>query len=126
MILLAAPSKPFSLTSKNTPRRQIIIKDYEDEINALYDTVEQSTQAAPGVTVVGWDEIETRIFVRAVVTKVLVGRGNLGDEDDLFQLGCDRYASIARPVNQSRPWFQSASNMDSKYPPPSPKRDSRC
>ncbi|KAF9460912.1 acetyl-CoA synthetase-like protein [Collybia nuda] len=89
MILLATPTKPFSLTSKNTPRRQIIIKDYEDEINTLYDTVEQSTQAAPGVTVTGWDETETRIFVRAVVTKVLVGHGSPDDDNDLFQFGCD-------------------------------------
>lgn len=79
----------------------MIINDYEGEINALYDTVEESTQAAPGVTVVGWDEIETRNFVRAVVKKVLVGRGNLGDEDDLFQFGCDRYINLARPADRS-------------------------
>ncbi|KLO14348.1 acetyl-CoA synthetase-like protein [Schizopora paradoxa] len=36
MVLLAKPSKPFLYTAKNTTRRQAIIDEYEEEIDALY------------------------------------------------------------------------------------------
>ncbi|KAK0192594.1 male sterility protein-domain-containing protein [Armillaria mellea] len=42
MILVSSPSKPFTYTTKNTARRLSVIEDYEDEIQALYDTVEDN------------------------------------------------------------------------------------
>ena len=87
MILVAKPDKPFTYTAKNTARRQAVINDYEPEIEALYNTVAESTQAsipAPEV----WDIVATTDFVRDVVRKVL--RTPITNEDDLFDHGCDR------------------------------------
>ncbi|KAI0073515.1 acetyl-CoA synthetase-like protein [Panus rudis PR-1116 ss-1] len=86
MILVASPSKPFDYTAKFTARRQAVVALYEPEIESLYATVEETTQAelAPPNQ---WDLVETQKFVRAIVTKVL--RSEIGDEEDLFQKGCD-------------------------------------
>lgn len=45
MIIVAKPTKPFTYTAKNTARRQAILTDYSDDILAVYETVEESTQA---------------------------------------------------------------------------------
>ena len=87
MIIVSKPSKPFQYTAKNTPRRQTIINEYEEEINALYDAIADSSQSeisAPRQ----WDLINTLDFVRSVVGKVLPQ--NLDDTVDIFQSGCDR------------------------------------
>ena len=44
MIIVASPSKPFLYAAKMTPRRQAILKDYDEEINALYHSAEQRSQ----------------------------------------------------------------------------------
>ncbi|THH03896.1 hypothetical protein EW145_g5919, partial [Phellinidium pouzarii] len=44
MILVANPAKPFEYTSKGTLRRQPIINEYRQEIDALYDAVAESAQ----------------------------------------------------------------------------------
>src|SRR5487761_708862 len=44
MIIVASPAKPFVYTAKMTARRQAILKDYDEEINTLYDVVEQTSQ----------------------------------------------------------------------------------
>lgn len=36
LALVASPSKPFLYTSKNTPRRVAIVKDYAEEIDGAY------------------------------------------------------------------------------------------
>lgn len=87
MILVAKPEKPFTYTAKNTARRQAVINDYEPEIDALYDTVAESTQASIPTPEV-WDVVATTGFVRDVVRKVL--RTPVTDDDDLFENGCDR------------------------------------
>lgn len=87
MILVASPNKSFTFTAKGTPRRQAIIAEYAPEIEALYASVEESTQAdlpAPR----SWDVEQTNRFIRNLVTNIL-GR-SLGDAEDLFQHGCDR------------------------------------
>lgn len=90
MILVSNPSKPFTYTAKNTARRQAIINDYEDEIDELYTTVDESTQ--PGITLPSsWAASNALDFIRTVVSNVM--KSTLADEDDLFQHGCDRCAS---------------------------------
>ncbi|KAI0070731.1 acetyl-CoA synthetase-like protein, partial [Panus rudis PR-1116 ss-1] len=86
MIMVARPSKPFQYTAKNTARRQAIINDYEQEIEALYAAVAETIQAdiAPPTS---WTDSSTLGFVRQVVHRVL--KHPLGDDDDLFQNGCD-------------------------------------
>lgn len=87
MIIVAKPSKPFTYTAKSTARRQAIIQDYEDEINLIYDAVDESNQVdiQPSLS---WDDASTIYFIRTVVNKVLV-RPVLDDED-FFERGCDR------------------------------------
>ena len=91
MIIVSKPSKPFQYTAKSTPRRQTIINEYEEEINALYDAIADSSQSeisAPRQ----WDLINTLDFVRSVVGKVLPQ--NVDDTADIFQSGCDRLVSF--------------------------------
>ncbi|CCL99493.1 uncharacterized protein FIBRA_01511 [Fibroporia radiculosa] len=86
MILVTSPGKPFEHTAKSTIRRAAVIAKYDDEINAAYDRVEESSQSnipAP----VNWDTDNARSFVRAVVHKVL--NHKVKDEDDVFNHGCD-------------------------------------
>ena len=45
MILVSFPKGPFILTAKLTARRQVVIVEYEPEIDALYDAVEETAQA---------------------------------------------------------------------------------
>ncbi|KAK0216122.1 hypothetical protein IW262DRAFT_1449678 [Armillaria fumosa] len=86
MIIVAKPTKPFTYTAKNTARRQAILTDYSDEILAVYETVEESTQAnIPPPS--EWDDASTEEFVRTVVLQVL--SHSISDNDDFFQHGCD-------------------------------------
>jgi hypothetical protein len=87
MILVASPSKPFQYTSKGSIRRQVTLDLYTAEIEAVYASVEESTQtdiAAP----VEWTPELARDFVRKVVHSVL--NTPVSDQDDFFQHGCDR------------------------------------
>ena len=87
MIIIASPSKPFAYTVKNTARRQAIINDYQPEIDALYDAVEETAQAdiPPPLA---WDIPHALRFVRVVVNRVL--KSAVNDTDDIFLKGCDR------------------------------------
>lgn len=87
MVIVAKPSKPFTYTAKSTARRQAIIQDYEDEINAVYDAVDESNQTNIPLPLT-WNIISSIDFVRAVVSKVLTRPVQV--EDDLFEHGCDR------------------------------------
>lgn len=86
--MVAKPSKPFEYTAKSTARRQAIINNYAQEIEALYATVDASTQSQipPPLE---WDIVSTTDFVRAVVNKVLIH--TVQDHEDIFHHGCDRY-----------------------------------
>lgn len=93
MILVAHLSKPFQYTAKNTPRRQAIVNLYEPEISALYQAIEESTQAEIQPPP-DWGYAATTEFVRAVVRKVLDRNSDsLTDGDDIFQAGADRYVA---------------------------------
>jgi hypothetical protein len=91
MILVTSPAKPFSFTAKGTMRRQAIVKDYEPEIEALYKSIEESSQGeitAP----TEWSTESTLEFMRKTVQTVL--NNSVKDDDDFFQYGCDRSVSI--------------------------------
>ncbi|KAK0203694.1 hypothetical protein DFS33DRAFT_1383956 [Desarmillaria ectypa] len=49
MILVSSPSKPFTYTTKNTARRLPVTDDYEDEIQALYNTIEDKNHVENGM-----------------------------------------------------------------------------
>lgn len=89
MIVVASPDKPLQYTAKNTARRQVIIKEYEAEIEALYRTVEETTQTQIG-SPTKWSLSSIRLFVRNVVKNVIQYK-QLADDQDFFQYGCDRF-----------------------------------
>ncbi|KAL7278170.1 hypothetical protein ACG7TL_008143 [Trametes sanguinea] len=86
MILVASPSKPLQLNMKRLPRRPLILKDYHDEIEALYQEVENSSQGdlQPPAA---WDKENTHAFIRAVVERTL--RRSIADDADIFRNGGD-------------------------------------
>lgn len=89
---MTSPSKPFQYTPKGTPRRQICLADYKDEIEEVYRKVEESSQtqiALPSA----WSEGSMRQYLRGIVESVL-DIPDIQDGDDLFQQGCDRYAFL--------------------------------
>ncbi len=91
MIMVTKPEKPLEYTAKGTPRRQVCIASYSEEIDALYKKVEESSQldiAPPR----DWSPESVHEYVREVVQNVMKNP-NIGDTDDLFQQGCDRCVS---------------------------------
>jgi hypothetical protein len=87
MIIVASPSKPFVYTAKMTARRQAIIKDYDAEINTLYEIVEQTSQVDIPVPS-EWTPSQSLDYMRRIVHKVMTQ--NVPDGVDIFQHGCDR------------------------------------
>ena len=103
--MVTNPSKPLEYTAKGTPRRQVCIKAYEAEIDQLYARVEESSQVdlePPSQ----WSPDSIREYVRGLVRRVM-DRPTLGDDDDLFQQGCDRYVSGIAPL-RARPSLTGA------------------
>ena len=88
MIIVASPSKPFLYSAKMTPRRQAIVQDYDEEINALYGSAEQTSQADIPLPV-DWTSSQSLDYVRHIIHKVMVRK--VADGVDIFEHGCDRY-----------------------------------
>ena len=86
MLIVASPSKPFAYTAKMTARRQAILKDYDEEINALY-AMEQTSQVDIPLPV-EWTPSQSLDYVRHIVHKVM--SQEVADGVDIFQHGCDR------------------------------------
>ncbi|OCB92288.1 acetyl-CoA synthetase-like protein [Sanghuangporus baumii] len=86
MIIVVSPSKPFTYTAKNTARRQVIIEDYVEEIDAIYTAVEESTQANIPLPP-SWSFKHALEFTRKTVQGVM--KLSIGDDADLFRHGCD-------------------------------------
>ena len=87
MILVASPTKPFTFTGKGSVRRPAILREYEPEIQACYDAVENLDNTEVK-SLNGLDDNQILEFVRQAVSDVL--KQTVGDNDDLFQFGCDR------------------------------------
>jgi hypothetical protein len=105
MILVASAFKPFSYTAKNTARRSVVLKDYAEEIEAIYQAVQNSSSTNVPIpsgssSDGGWTPEESLKFVGAVVHSIMDGAKAMGDEDDLFAFSCDRFvrAEILDPV----------------------------
>ncbi|KIJ31541.1 hypothetical protein M422DRAFT_266789 [Sphaerobolus stellatus SS14] len=80
MIILGSPEKPFHLTGKLTLRRGAIIKDYSDQIDQLYCTVDETSDS--NVTILinsydgrGWDLQDTPRYVNDIVTELPLAAG---------------------------------------------------
>jgi hypothetical protein len=92
MILVTSPQKPFTLTAKLTARRQAVIAEYEPEINALYDAVDETAQAAKNFPN-EWTKESSLEFARELIGSVL--KVQVKDDDDIFQHSCDRSSPSA-------------------------------
>lgn len=87
MIIVTDPAKPLEYTPKGTPRRLTSLALYEDEIKAVYNAVNKVSQTDL-LPPTEWDIETTLEFVRTAVERVMTV--SIGDDDDLFQNGCDR------------------------------------
>ncbi|KAJ3569819.1 hypothetical protein NP233_g4796 [Leucocoprinus birnbaumii] len=86
IILVARPSKPFLYTPKGTPRRQVIINQYEEEIDQGYIDLEK----ASAIDLKSPDTFgleDSKLYVSQLVEQIM-GRELQGD-DDFFLSGCD-------------------------------------
>ncbi|EPQ51233.1 acetyl-CoA synthetase-like protein [Gloeophyllum trabeum ATCC 11539] len=83
---ISSSTKPFTYTAKNTPRRQAIIASYQQEIDALYETVEVTTQRMVSPPE-HWDSNEVLVFVRRAVLNNLDKDRRIRDDEDLFDVG---------------------------------------
>ena len=87
MILVASSSKPFQYTPKGTPRRHVILRAYEHEIESAYAAIEESSQ--PDIPLPESFDLQSSVaFVRRAIEKVMAVP--LQADDDIFQHGCDR------------------------------------
>lgn len=84
MIIFSDPAKPFSFNVKGLPRRAVVLKDYQAEIEALYDTVEDNIDIKPPLS---WSPTSSLSFIRAVMNNTLTHP--IKDDDDIFEHGCD-------------------------------------
>ena len=88
MILVANPAKPLELTAKGTPRRNVCLAKYEAEIEAIYAAAESSRDGPQPPST--WTPESTLAFVHSVVEAAMDQK--VAENDELFSLGCDRYA----------------------------------
>ena len=117
MITVTSPSKPFTYNAKGFPRRTPVLRDYEDEIGALYAAVEQSSLGdVPSPP--SWDSDGIKAFVVTIVERVL-GR-SLPEDADVFRNGCDRRVYFSNDIDNLYLTIinlQSASDVHSQHNP---------
>ena len=87
MVIITKPEKPFTFTGKGSIRKSTVIKDYEEEIEALYKAVEEAATLADIKPPTEWTVENVPAFIRDVVTTVMENK--IGNNDDIFQNGGD-------------------------------------
>ena len=90
MIIVTSSTKPLKYTGKGSISRQACIEDYSEEIDAVYRAVQESSELSTSVPE-KWDVDSSRVFIRAIVEKTLKVAHTIADDDDLFDIGLDRY-----------------------------------
>ena len=90
MIIVTSSTKPLKYTGKGSISRQACIEDYPEEIDAVYRVVQESSELSTSVPE-KWDVDSSRVFIRAIVEKTLKVAHTIADDDDLFDIGLDRY-----------------------------------
>ncbi|KAJ6538443.1 hypothetical protein DFH09DRAFT_1398139 [Mycena vulgaris] len=87
MIVLAKPSRPFQVTAKGTPRRQAILDDYTQDIDAAYTAFDN---AAPSAIPQARGEISMNDALEIVRGHVRTNVGpSISDQDNIFDVGAD-------------------------------------
>ncbi|PBL03992.1 NRPS-like enzyme [Armillaria gallica] len=92
MILVAKPSKPFEFTAKGTIRRKAILKAYDQEIEDLYKSVDDTSHADVVIPQL-WSLRNVMTMIRDIVTAVL--DREIGDSDDIFVAGGDSLTAMS-------------------------------
>ncbi|KAJ7482012.1 hypothetical protein FB451DRAFT_1237794 [Mycena latifolia] len=88
MILLATPSRPFQVTAKGTLRRQAILEDYAQHIDAAYAAFDKSP--APSAVPGEGGEISRNHALEIVRGQVHANVGpSISDDENLFDAGAD-------------------------------------
>lgn len=87
MIIVCKPDKPFEYTAKGNARRHPSISMYNEEIEAVYKAVEESSLVDISLPA-SWEPEEAISFIRSIVARVM--KTALPDDVDFFEFGCDR------------------------------------
>jgi hypothetical protein len=88
MIVVTSPQKPLEFTPKGTPRRQVCLKSYGGEIDAVFEAVKESSQTDISIPE-SWTSENALAFVDTAVRRVI--KHPLTVDQDFFLQGCDRY-----------------------------------
>ncbi|XP_006463297.1 hypothetical protein AGABI2DRAFT_120116 [Agaricus bisporus var. bisporus H97] len=86
MIITTNSNKPLEFTPKGTPRRQVCLKIYEKEIEAIYEAVKDSSQTDIPVPEV-WTVENAMEFVDRTIKRVM--KYPIAADQDIFLQGCD-------------------------------------
>ncbi|EAU87887.2 ICS [Coprinopsis cinerea okayama7 len=88
MIILSKPSKPFTYTAKGTARRQAVIRDYQEEIDELYEATGSSSLLSVEVELpVVWSYGNTLDLQATNIRNVLLRGLRDGAKVDTLSLG---------------------------------------
>ncbi|KAJ7216008.1 hypothetical protein GGX14DRAFT_442668 [Mycena pura] len=100
MIVLATPSRPFQVTAKGTPRRQAILEDYAEDIDAAYAAFNR-VPAPAGPRVHGSISINDALEIVRGQVHINI-RPSISDSENLFDAGADSLlaARIRRGIIQ--------------------------
>ncbi|OJJ69834.1 hypothetical protein ASPBRDRAFT_45119 [Aspergillus brasiliensis CBS 101740] len=91
-IILSRRDRPFQTTPKGSTRRAAVVKDYADEIDALYATSDEETVAVDELPA-SPDLSNLTRYVHDLVSKTLQ-RSDFGPQEDLYKLGLDSLQTI--------------------------------
>ncbi|GLA50743.1 putative NRPS-like protein biosynthetic cluster [Aspergillus niger] len=91
-IALSKRDRPFQTTPKGSTRRAAVVKDYTDEIDAIYTTTDEETvdvdelPASPDLS-------NLSKYIHDLFTRILQ-RSDFGPQEDLYKLGLDSLQTI--------------------------------
>ncbi|KIJ62360.1 hypothetical protein HYDPIDRAFT_114897 [Hydnomerulius pinastri MD-312] len=89
MILITSSDKPMARAGKGTVQKKATLKDYEAEIDTLYNTVEASSQSPNGrAGPSAWSGEELEEWLTEHASAISSGR-EIDPDDDLFAQGFD-------------------------------------
>ncbi|KAI0698168.1 hypothetical protein BC835DRAFT_1413297 [Cytidiella melzeri] len=93
MIIVTDPARPFPRAPKGTVLKKQVMALYEDKINQLYETVENSTNMKDTKPPSSWDIPDLQSWLLEVSSSINDGQ-SVHPTLDLFQQGFDRYYLI--------------------------------
>ncbi|GJJ06383.1 hypothetical protein Clacol_000574 [Clathrus columnatus] len=122
MIILSKPSKPFLVTGKGTLRKGAIIKDYSQDIDELYRTIEETSHSEVPIPDChangGGLSLESALqYVQAVIEKIMSLPAGAGVDSDLFDLGCDSLLATYIRITLQHAIRQITSNSTARAVP---------